>query len=183
MFFQKTIIKVFLGILVGIIGVIYLKNTILYFTYKHGEYSFHKISPDQNEWMREIEIHPDLRDAKYIERYKFLSDDTGKYYSTWIGKKINGEQAKTYSFSALLPYDVDSAKYYESVILIDSMYIIYLPSEQSYNDKDTLYSKYLIRNDSLYVDGNRYNHKYSSTPTWEIMESIKADFIYLYTLF
>ena len=184
---MKTKIKKIVKIILTLILIFYVintaKNFYLYFTYKHDSLAWIKIEgqPDEIEgrWKGIFDFWEGGHDVRHIEEYIFNSDGTGIYHTKSYQKRINGKYPEVYSWGSILPLDKRDYIEHQYRVSIDSLYILFLPDSNTYW-KETIYFKYKISNDSLYVDqhGLEY-HRYTTKPCWTNHYNEKIDFIKL----
>ncbi len=181
---KKRLVHIIVGVSIfSFIIIILLKNIYLYQTYEHGNIAFIKSEGEKDKlkgkWEVTVDTWEHSVDERHVIRYNLNSDSTGIFYYDHYLNKSNGKSAKLYSWSSILPFDSKNYQTYETDIIIDSLYITYLPSEKSFW-QDTVYSKYKLVSESLYIDRNKYNNHYDDEPKWELEFSFKPK---LYKLF
>jgi hypothetical protein len=144
------------------------KNFYLYFTYKHGSQALIKVEgqPDEIEgrWKANFDSFGDGFDVRHIVDFKVNSDSTGIYYEKNYSTRVTGKNTEPYSWGAIFPFDKNDFYEYQYKVFIDSLYIMHLPDSNT-RFQDTLYSKYKISNDSLYIGGISFR-RYTEKPSW-----------------
>lgn len=169
---MKKSVKVFILLLVAWILAINAKNFYLFLFYKHGKAHLLKIS-DQN-WHAEFETYQHGIDEKHEQTFIFDTNGHGIFTYNYYRKKIDKKDAKTYSWRSLLPYTNPDT--YKCQISYDSMFITFFPGQESLW-KDTVFAKYKVVGDQLFVDRNIQMHRYESPPTWGFEYSEKPSVI------
>jgi hypothetical protein len=183
---MKAIIKKIVKITLSLILIFYViniaKNFYLYLTYEHGNLALIKVEgqPDEIEgrWKGIIDSWTHLEDRRHIKEYIFNSDGTGIYHTTTYTKRITGKSSELYSWGAIFPFDKSDYSENQYKVLIDSLYIMFLPDTNAYwyYRNDTAYSLYKISNDSLYIDISKEEDRYTAKPTWLYWDTEKLAF-------
>ena len=175
-------LKVIITILLVVSCTQIAKNIYLYAQYKHGTCTFSKKSGVKDsligEWEGVFDTWVEGIDERYSIGYKFSSDSTGIFQYSYFRNKTDGRPAETYSWRALLKYSRDDVYTYETNILFDDEYIIYLPNGHS-SWTDTVYSRYNVVANSLYVDKDKSQSRYDRKPNWCFASSSKVSFFKL----
>jgi hypothetical protein len=176
---KKRLIHIVVVLLFSVIIIALLKNIYLYQSYEHGNVAFIKSKGERGKlkgiWEITIDTWEHGVDERHVMRYNFTTDSTGIFYYDYYINKSNGRSAKLFSWSSILPFDSKDYKAYISNIIVDSLYIAYLPTEESFW-QDTVYAKYKLVPDSLFIDSNKYRRHYTDNPKWEFQYSHKPDF-------
>lgn len=160
-----------------IISVIIVKNIYLYYSYEHGNVAL--LRNNQDDWFGVFDTWEHGIDERHVLKYEFNSDSSGFFYYEYYPVRSNGKRSSLYSWSSLLPFGDEHLKRYKTKILIDSSYILYLPGENSFWS-DSMYSKYEVKSDSLFVDRNRKKYRYNEEPIWGLDYSWKPRFSRLF---
>jgi hypothetical protein len=171
---MKTIVKKIVKIILTLILIFYVinvaKNFYLYFTYKHGDLALIKVEGQPNEiegrWKGISDHWHGADEMRLINEFNFNSDSTGIYHEKTYSRRINGKSSEVYSWRSILPFDKNAYIETQYRVFIDSLYITLFPDSNTYW-KDTVYTKYKISNDSLYIDQCvPEDHRYTEEPCW-----------------
>ncbi len=146
-----------------------IKNLLLYFKYEHGNQALIKTDGKsgvlQGSWHGVFDTYQCGLDERHDLTYEFSTDSTGVLYYTFYCDRIDGNIAMVYSWNSLLPFDKVNARKYVIHLSVDETYIKYLPGEQSLY-QDTVYSKYQVCFDSLFIDAAAWEYPYQDEPLW-----------------
>ena len=177
------IVKITLSIIVIFYVINVAKNFYLYFTYEHGNAVYVRVEgqPDEikGKWKVEFDSWGHGIDIRQNVDFNVNSDSTGTFYYKDYSTRITGKSSETYSWGAIFPFDKDACYEYQCKVLIDSLYIMYLTDSRGYL-QDTLYSKYKISNDSLYIDSWVRHGRYTEKPSCLNSHSKKLAFFDLF---
>ncbi|MEA2077394.1 MAG: hypothetical protein U9O95_05185 [Candidatus Marinimicrobia bacterium] len=177
----KKIVKISISLILIFWVINTAKNIYLYFTYEHGNLALVRVEGKPGEiegrWRGVIDSWTHIDDRRHIKEYIFNSDGTGIYYTKTYSKRITGKSSKTYSWGAILPFDKKDYYEHSYKILIDSLYITFLPDTNAFwYGQDTAYTLYKISNDSLYIDIRQEEDRYTAKPIWLYWDTEKFAF-------
>jgi hypothetical protein len=138
----KTLLKIFLVVLINFLVVPIIKNIYLYYTYHAPSILFKKGDYWEGVVDKAENMHYDFR---ITEKVKLLNDSMAIELRKIYYERINGNRSDHYGWGALLPY---SNKYYE--IKNDTIKLLkkYTPYMNVNWDKTLLYK---ISNDTMYI--------------------------------
>ena len=157
-----------------------LVNVYLYFTYEHGNIALTRADKEnttlKGRWKVVYDTFEHGYDERHHLRYDFDTDSTGIFYYDYYNKRIHGEQSETYSILAVLPYSEGSADSYKTRVRVEPGYLVHIPGEKS-PWPDTVFVKYELHGDSLFVDRQRRNYRYRDAPKWGMEYSFKPRLI------
>lgn len=154
-----------------------LKNVYLYNSYHHGEYRFIKLEGGNNtlsgQWLRILDTWEGGHDERHFEVYNFNDKLKGTYSDSIYSIRVNGKMSIPYSWKALLPFKKNEYDLFSIKISADSEFIKFYPDSNTIWS-DTIYAKYEIKLDSLYIDKHRREFRYNKilTPDEEFSEKI-----------
>lgn len=174
---KSRIIFVIAILILSIVLIPIAKNIYLYLTYEHGNNAL--LKGKDGRWVGIFDTYEHGMDERHVLHFDFVSDTSGYIYYQSYSVKINENYSSVYSWRSLLPFSESDARKYKSKILFDSEYITFLPGTESVW-KDTLYSKYRVSSDSLFIDRSRKKYRYSDEPVWGIPFSDKPSIIKLF---
>jgi|GEM_PF-4358000 len=173
----KGILRTLFIVIILFIVITLLKNIYLYNVYEHGNKVLIKIegTPGKIEgrWKGIFDTWEHGKDERHILEYHFSPDCTGIFMYKFLFKRVDNNQSNTYSWKSLLPFDENAQRKYQAKVFIDSMFIVHVPDSNSLW-RDTVYARYKIRNDSLFIDRRKQNYPYSSDPVWGLEYSGKV---------
>ncbi|KAA3612041.1 MAG: hypothetical protein D8M58_20060 [Calditrichaeota bacterium] len=171
------ILKSASNIFIVLIILIITKNLILYSTYNHGAKGLKKTLGSNTNifgtWELSVDSFDHLIDTN--EKWKLVvnDDSTGHCFIKKSHSKIIVGDTQPYSWASLLPYEEKRCLSYNSRIILDNEYLIFLPDSNSMWI-DTMYTKYLQKEDSLLIDRGIYHKKYTEPPIWGFYYSYKV---------
>lgn len=174
---KKRVVLIISAVVLGIILSILVKNFYLYSTYEHGNVAL--LKNKEGDWVGVFDTWEHGIDERHVLKYEFNSDSSGFFYYEYYPVKVNGKRSSLYSWNSLLPFSEEHLKRYKTKVVMDSCYILYLPSENSLWP-DSLYSKYEVRSDSLFIDRKRRKYRYNEEPIWGLDYSWKQRFSRLF---
>jgi hypothetical protein len=126
-------------------------------------------------WRGEYDEYRGGVDARHVFVFEFSNATSGTYEHTRLDLKIFDKRAPVYSWLSLLPYkEPESADHRGEVRVAPGGYLMFAPGEAS-AWKDTVYSKFTTRNDTLFVDPRKAPAPYDDEPTWTPPFSAKPD--------
>lgn len=171
---MSRIIKYSLLLILFVITVIVFKNMFLFFTYKLDIVYLEKASANNQHQKFEAKIDTyeggfDLRKKIILE---FNKDSTGTYTTEYYYYKTDGNTSSEFSFHSLLPFDKDKKTVDESPFIQEKEYLKIFGK-----DKDTIFVKYKIVDEKLFLDKNAQYKKYANNPEWGFMFNSKPDFL------
>ncbi len=158
---MKIITKYFLIILLVIILISICKNIILFFSYNYDIEYATKVSEKENSFSALINSYEAGYEMQKDIRVTFFDNNTGEFNTEIYNFKIDGEVSEELSFHSLLPYDREKKEVISYKLIWSDDYLKILESPN-----DTIFTKYKIINNKLYIDKNRHYTKYESSPEW-----------------
>lgn len=169
---MKRIVKILLFVVLTWLCLINLRNLYLYFSYSHGQSALLKEA--EHKWRGVFETWFHGVDEKHELEISLNGSDLGTFVYKYYTKKIGASSANTYSWTALLPYE--KPEVYTCSVSLDSVFIVFYPGEQSLWS-DTVYAKYRLSADSLFIDRHPQGTRYESLPDWGLEYSEKPSII------
>ncbi len=147
-----------------------LKNLILYTNYNHDYSGLLKVAGQENSLFGTWEITFDDYDCGFDYQHHLnitlMSDSSGNQIYKSSGFRMNGEVARVYSWSSLLPLDDSKSTEFFSNIIIENGYLVFIP-DSGYSFLDTSYAKFKLSNDTLFIDELRYRNYYKNNPIFK----------------
>ncbi len=173
---MKILIKYVVILILLIICLSILKNICLFFEYHHNtqHLSYRECTKaDIKVYEGIVDSYEGGYDARTYFKIAFVVNNNGYIYSKSFSKKIDGSVSNSYSFHSLLPYDKN--EYLETIKKIskqDEYLLIYDDS-----DSDTIYRKYKVVDEKLFLDKKTQYKKYNDNPEWGFIFNSKPDFL------
>ena len=168
---MKKIIKIFAFLILIVITGIITVNLLLYFTYHFDVEYLTKTSHDgYDEYRTVVDTYECGMESQTEIIAEIYPDSTGKMIYTIYDVKIDGNGSADYTLRSLIPYD-RSIKYTDDeMFVMDKQYIKF----KVYSD--TLYRKYKIEDDKLYLDKYSRYYPYEMGPDWGFIynESLRS---------
>ncbi len=171
---MSKIIKYLLLLILFVITVIIFKNMFLFFTYNLDIVYLGKASG--NDKLQKFEAKIDTYEGGFDLRKKivleFNKDSTGTYTTEYYYFKTDGNTSSEFSFHSLLPFDEDKKTIDVKTFFQEKEYLKIFEEK-----KDTIFVKYKIEDEKLFLDKNAQYRKYHTNPEWGFKFNSKPDFI------
>jgi hypothetical protein len=117
-------------------------------------------------WRGEYDEYRGGADVRHVYVFEFATATSGTYQHTRLDLKMFDKRAPVYSWLSLLPYKAPtSADHRGEVRATPSGFLAFAPGEES-AWRDTVYSKFLTRNDTLFIDSRKAPAPYDDEPNW-----------------
>jgi len=171
---MTKIIKYLLLLILLVIVMIIFKNMFLFFTYNFDVNYLENISVNNQSKKYDTSIDTyeggyDLHKNIIIE---FNEDSTGTYTTEYYYFKIDGNTSTSFTFHSLIPFDKEKKRIDVSPFIQEKEYLKIFEK-----NKDTIFVKYKIVNEKLFLDRNAQYKKYANNPEWGFMFNSKPDFL------
>ncbi|MBZ0181133.1 MAG: hypothetical protein K8F60_01625 [Melioribacteraceae bacterium] len=178
---MKILAKYYIVIILAIIFIPIFKNLYLYFDYYHNIKRLNNYNRDESNakvFEAIVDSYEGGYDVRTYFKVVFEDNDKGYIYSKSFSNKIDGAVSSPFSFHSLLPYDKDV--YLEIVRRFSKHKEYLLIYDKNSINIDTVYCKYKIDNNYLFLDKNKKYSNYYESPDWGFMYNSKPNILDLF---
>ena len=171
--YKKIVYGIVTVFIVVFIAAPIVKNMILSLTYNFGNNSYSRISGQKYKLAGQWECIFDTYQCGIDERHHFTysidDDSSGTLRYDFYPNKINGYSSNVFSYLSLLPYNLKESTTNIYNIKFKQQYL----QISGIDLQDTMYAKYKMVDDKLFIDTIWEEKEYSRNPIWEFAYSKK----------